>query len=299
MRSFSAKMASNLRMRGTTTNTGPDLMMYGATGYTGRLASKYAKVLGLKVLLAGRDEVRVTRLAGELQFACCAFDLESDGADDYISSGLTAVLHCAGPFLETAKPLMEKCIKHGVHYLDISAELDSYRIAERLDQEAQAKGVMLLPGCGGSVAVLGCLTQHVLDHNSAPKPTRVDVALHVRGMMSRGSLISAASSKVTAATAWYGFVILSTGDGASGRSARASEAGPEAPVLCGRVRLFVTPADLRSVIRSGKVIGRHDSLPCPVLKSNCCGCSFIVQATSSSSRLWRCSAVEASSITQL
>jgi short subunit dehydrogenase-like uncharacterized protein len=89
---------------------------------------------------------------------------------------------------------MDKCIKHGVHYLDISAELDSYRVAESLDKEAQVANVMLLPGCGGSVAILGCLTKHVLDRNSTSKPTGVDAAVHIVGTRSRGSARSAAAS---------------------------------------------------------------------------------------------------------
>lgn len=117
-------------------------MIYGATGSTGRLASRYAKELGVNVMLAGRGDGKVKMLCVELQLVCAVFDLKSDECDIIISSGVTAVLNCAGLFLHTAKPLMEKCMKHRVHFLDISAELDSYRIAESLDQKTQDAGVM-------------------------------------------------------------------------------------------------------------------------------------------------------------
>lgn len=52
---------------------------------------------------------------------------------------------------------MQAAIRNGVHYLDIAAELEVYRLAQSLDAQAVAAGVMLLPGGGGSVAMLDCL----------------------------------------------------------------------------------------------------------------------------------------------
>lgn len=71
--------------------------------------------------------------------------------------GIQVLLNCAGPFSRTVGPLVEACIKNSVHYLDIFAELDSYRIVEGRDQDAIRPKVILLPVCGGSVAMLGCL----------------------------------------------------------------------------------------------------------------------------------------------
>jgi short subunit dehydrogenase-like uncharacterized protein len=82
-----------------------------------------------------------------------------------------------------------------VHYLDIAAELDSYRLAEAHDVEAAVAGVMLLPGSGGSVAMLGCLVGHTAAR--VTKPERLRVALHVAGSMSRGSAISASQNITT------------------------------------------------------------------------------------------------------
>jgi short subunit dehydrogenase-like uncharacterized protein len=78
----------------------------------------------------------------------------------------------------------------GTHYLDVAAELDSYRLAEELDGKARAAKVMLMPGCGGSVAMLGCLAGYAVQ--GVEMPLSIDVALHVAGSMSRGSAVSAA-----------------------------------------------------------------------------------------------------------
>lgn len=82
----------------------------------------------------------------------------------------------------------------GVHYLDFSAELDTYREALSLDGPARTAGVMLLPGSGGSVAMLGSLAAHAVKRISHPR--KISIALHVAGGMSRGAVASASQSVV-------------------------------------------------------------------------------------------------------
>lgn len=171
------------------------LMIYGAPGYTGRMAAARAKEAGLSLVLAGRDEEPLQAMAAALGVQYRVFAL--DGTDD-VERGLrdvTVLLNCAGPFVHTAGPLMSACLLTGIHYLDIAAELVSYELAATLDREAVAKGVMLMPGSGGSVAMLGSLAARALEQVAAPSSLRV--ALHVSGAMSRGSAVSA-SQQITA-----------------------------------------------------------------------------------------------------
>lgn len=174
------------------------LMIYGAAGYTGRMATDHARAAGLDIVLAGRDEASLARLAAEIGLAYRVFPVNAGPAADEALSDVAVLLNCAGPFLRTAEPLMRACIRNGVHYLDIAAELDSYRLAEALDSEAAAAGVMLLPGSGGSVAMLGSLAARAIERAGAPAET-LRIALHVAGSMSRGSAISA-SENMTAET---------------------------------------------------------------------------------------------------
>jgi short subunit dehydrogenase-like uncharacterized protein len=165
------------------------LMIYGATGYTGRMAATYAKEAGLEIVIAGRDSIPLAELAMALEVESRLFALDNDEDIAKTLNGVAVLLNCAGPFHRTAKPLMRACIASGVHYLDIAAELDSYRLAEELDAQARSAGVMLLPGSGGSVAMMGCLAQHVVKR--VPEPQSIRIALHVSGSMSRGSALSA------------------------------------------------------------------------------------------------------------
>lgn len=107
------------------------------------------------------------------------------------------LINCVGPFAITVEPLVAACIEAGVHYLDISAELDSYQLAMDRADAARKVNVMLLPGCSGSVAMLCCLAAHAVQ--DIQSPARIDVALRVAGPMSRGSVASAASSAMTGA----------------------------------------------------------------------------------------------------
>lgn len=168
------------------------LMIYGASGYTGRMATEHAKATGLNIIVAGRDETKIKTLATELGVSSKVFSLDNAASVDKALVGVTAVLNCAGPYYRTAKVLMQAAINTGCHYLDIAAELDSYQLAEQFDSEAKVAGVMLLPGSGGSVAMLGCLAGYAAEQ--VAQPSKVSIALHVSGSMSRGSAISASEN---------------------------------------------------------------------------------------------------------
>ena len=164
-------------------------MIYGATGYTGRLAAARAQQQGLSPVLAGRQAEPLAPLAQHLGVEHRVFALDDEDGMQRALQGVGVLLNCAGQFLHTAAPLMGACLRRGVHYLDIAAELDSYLLAERLHPQAVAAQVMLLPGCGGSVPMLGDLAAHAVEQVATPVSLRI--ALHVSGAMSRGSAVSA------------------------------------------------------------------------------------------------------------
>lgn len=168
------------------------LVIYGATGYTGRMASENAKSLNLDFMIAGRTEEKLTPFACSLGVPYSVFDMKDPDLIDSTLKNASVLLNCAGPFMRTAIPLIEACLRNQVHYLDLSAELESIQQTYKLDEDAKNAQVMLLPGCGGSVAMLGCLADHAIQ--SAKNPRKIDIALHVAGTMSRGSAMSAAES---------------------------------------------------------------------------------------------------------
>ncbi|MVV49921.1 hypothetical protein EJA72_16995 [Pseudomonas sp. PB120] len=162
------------------------LMIYGATGYTGRMAAEHAKALGLDIVIAGRTAATLQSLAAELDVPYRVFTPDSPTAESL--DGIGVLLNFAGPFAQTADALMRACIKSGVDYLDITAEINVYRQAERLGAVAAEAGVMLLPGVGWDVVPTDCLAMQVARRVQNPHSLRV--ALQVAGSMSRGSAMS-------------------------------------------------------------------------------------------------------------
>lgn len=170
------------------------LLIYGATGYTGRMAAACAKTLGLDFEIAGRNRQTLASMADALAVPFRIFsvdsavDADADGGAAQALTDIDVLLSFAGPFAQTAEPLMRACLEAGVDYLDITAEINVYRLAERLGAEAAEAGVMLLPGVGWDVVPTDCLAVHVAQRVHQPQSLRV--ALQVPGSMSRGSAMS-------------------------------------------------------------------------------------------------------------
>lgn len=85
-------------------------MIYGANGYTGELIALEAVRQGLKPILAGCNQTKVAELAQELGLEFRAFGLDEVTQISKQLEGLHLVMHCAGPFSSTSKPMMQACI---------------------------------------------------------------------------------------------------------------------------------------------------------------------------------------------
>ncbi|MGB1088092.1 MAG: saccharopine dehydrogenase NADP-binding domain-containing protein, partial [Alphaproteobacteria bacterium] len=101
-------------------------MIYGATGYTGKLTSRMAKEKGLNPILAGRNADKVKAVAEPLGLEWRAIDLADKAALQAGLQDVNAVLHIAGPFSATSAPMADACIATGTHYLDITGEISVF-----------------------------------------------------------------------------------------------------------------------------------------------------------------------------
>jgi short subunit dehydrogenase-like uncharacterized protein len=141
--------------------SGP-LVVYGAYGYTGELVARRAVERGLSPVLAGRDSEPLARLARELGCPWRAFPLSDPESLRRGVAGAAAVVHCAGPFVSTARPMAEACVDERVHYLDITGETSVFQELLAMGPAAQNAGVMLLPGAGFDVVPSDCLAAHLV-----------------------------------------------------------------------------------------------------------------------------------------
>jgi short subunit dehydrogenase-like uncharacterized protein len=158
-------------------------LIYGATGYTGRLCAEHAVEQGLRPVLAGRNRETVRQLAESLSLEWRAFGLSPTAAE---LGGISAVLHAAGPFSATSAPMASACLGAGVHYCDITGEIDVFEALASRDAEARAAGVMLLPGAGFDVVPSDCLAAHVAAR--LPGATRLRLSIGGLTKASRGTV---------------------------------------------------------------------------------------------------------------
>ncbi len=160
-------------------------LIYGATGYTGKLTARAAKQQGLKPILAGRSEEKVKALAQDLGFEWRAFDLRETQKLDAALKEVDVVLHIAGPFSATSKPMADACLRAKTHYLDITGEIAIFEALAARDAEAKGAGIMLLPGVGFDVVPSDCLAAHI----KRRLPDAEDLKMYIGGLsgVSRGT----------------------------------------------------------------------------------------------------------------
>ncbi|HYA81010.1 MAG TPA: NAD(P)H-binding protein, partial [Methylocystis sp.] len=97
-RGILASFRGRARLSGT-------ILIYGATGYTGKLIARVAVGQGARPILAGRNLEKVEAIAKPLGLAARAFDLRDPRRIDTAIKDVSAVLCVAGPFSTTSTPM--------------------------------------------------------------------------------------------------------------------------------------------------------------------------------------------------
>ncbi len=134
-------------------------MIYGANGYTGRLIAAEALARGERAILGGRRRDVIEALAAELGLECRVFALTDGDRVAAEIADLELVLHCAGPFMDTNKPMLKACLKSKVHYLDITGEAMIFERVMRWRDSFVEAGIVALPGVGFDVVPSDCLAR--------------------------------------------------------------------------------------------------------------------------------------------
>jgi len=130
-----------------------DMVLYGATGFTGTLCAEYlAKNLDpTKWAVAGRNSSKLEKLVQSI-----GVDVEVIVADADDIEGLNdmtarskVVLSTAGPFHRYGSNLVAACVKNATHYVDITGENFWVKgLIEKHHENASKKGVRIIPSCG-------------------------------------------------------------------------------------------------------------------------------------------------------
>jgi short subunit dehydrogenase-like uncharacterized protein len=128
----------------------PDIVLFGATGYTGRLTAQALQKRQAKFIVAGRDPRKLETLAQNTDAADIAVVSVGDveGLAKTLSSARVLVT-CVGPFVELGWTAVEAALRAGVHYVDSTGEgaFIGRLIAEK-DRVARSAGIAMAPAFG-------------------------------------------------------------------------------------------------------------------------------------------------------
>ena len=130
-----------------------DIIIYGATGFTGKLCIKYFQSLDTTVTwaMAGRNLIKLEKVAKENQtnVEILIADSDDEKALDNLTSRARVILSTTGPFHRYGSKLVASCIKNHTHYVDITGENFWVKgLIEKHHKEASAKGIRIIPSCG-------------------------------------------------------------------------------------------------------------------------------------------------------
>ncbi|CAA9533164.1 MAG: hypothetical protein AVDCRST_MAG79-1104 [uncultured Thermoleophilia bacterium] len=124
------------------------IVLYGATGFTGRLTAEALVAADVELTVAGRDAEGVHALARRLG---CHGAVASATPRELapVFAGAAVVVSCAGPFRVIGRTVAEAAIAAGAHYVDSTGEPAFMRVVlGELDAPATATGVALVTACG-------------------------------------------------------------------------------------------------------------------------------------------------------
>jgi short subunit dehydrogenase-like uncharacterized protein len=137
-----------------------DIVVFGATGFTGALTAEYLArhaPANLRWALAGRHPGKLeavrTKLAGidprlqdmELLHA----DVADAGSLDAVAARTRVVITTVGPYLQHGEPLVAACAAHGTDYVDLTGEPEFVDRTYVLHHAAaEASGARLVHACG-------------------------------------------------------------------------------------------------------------------------------------------------------
>jgi short subunit dehydrogenase-like uncharacterized protein len=173
------------------------IVLFGATGYTGRLVADELVRRGVHPLLAARNADAVAKLGEELGgLETAVADVSRPETIRALVDEYTVLVSTVGPFLRWGDPALDAAIDAGAAYLDSTGEPPFIReVFEQRDQPARASGATLVPAFGYDF-VPGNLAAALALDRAGEQAAKVSVGYFITG----GGNLKGAMSGGTAAS---------------------------------------------------------------------------------------------------
>jgi len=134
-----------------------DVIIYGASGFTGRLVAEYLNAkyspAELNWAMAGRSLDKLSAVRNEMGISADIPLIQADAGDAKsladMAAQAKAIITTVGPYQSYGEPLVKACVEAGTDYVDLSGEpLWMKDMIERYDDTANASGARIVHSCG-------------------------------------------------------------------------------------------------------------------------------------------------------
>ncbi len=182
-----------------------DLVVWGASGFTGRLVveylvKKYPPGSELRWAVAGRDRAKLEAVlaevvSGGLQPAIIIADSHDEASMRRLAQCTRVVLTTVGPYASYGSELVAACASNGTHYCDLAGEVQWMRaMIDRHLSRAVASGARIVPSCGfdsipSDIGVF-FLQNHAIENYGAPCDEITLLVKAMKGGASGGTVAS-------------------------------------------------------------------------------------------------------------
>jgi short subunit dehydrogenase-like uncharacterized protein len=184
-----------------------DLVLFGATGFTGGLTAEYLARryadTNTRFALAGRDRAKLERVRDSLtavhanaaRWAIVVVDASDDAGLSALCARTSAIATTVGPYTRYGAPLVAACAKNGTDYCDLTGEVTFVRrMIDAHHEEAKRTGARIVSCCGfdSIPSDLGTflLQEEAHDRFGAPMQEVRFFVTKIRGGVSGGTVAS-------------------------------------------------------------------------------------------------------------
>jgi short subunit dehydrogenase-like uncharacterized protein len=177
-----------------------DIVLFGATGFTGALAAEYLAAHaseGTRWALAGRSESKLQALRERLQIDVPVIlaDVERPQSLRDLAESTRVVISTVGPYIRYGDRLVEACALAGTDYADLTGEPEFVDLMYvRHQEKALQSGARLIHCCGFDSIPHDLGVQFTVARLPEGEPLRVEGFARMRASISGGTLHSAVTA---------------------------------------------------------------------------------------------------------
>ena len=178
-----------------------DIILWGATGFTGRLVAEYLAdhpdIDDVDWAIAGRNRDKLQELRTELgdefdDLPIVVADAFDRASLDDLARQTRVVCSTCGPYARLGDDLVAACVEAETDYCDLTGEVHWIRrIIERHHEQAEERGVRLVHCCGfdaiPSDLGISLVQSEAVDRFGNPCPEVRTIVWRIRGGMSGGT----------------------------------------------------------------------------------------------------------------